>query len=94
MVVLVFICIQPYWLAPHVVFEGGIGMIGRLLSSSPTATISPKLLPMPFNYDLLRHYARGGGLEQEESPAAELRFYIMVSKELLLVYTVNNFPAS
>ena len=35
---------------------------------------------MPFNYELLRYYGRGGGVEQEESPAARLRFYDMVSQ--------------
>ena len=34
---------------------------------------------MPFNYEMLRYYGRGGDLEQAESPAARLRFYDMVS---------------
>ena len=34
---------------------------------------------MPFNYDLLRQYARGVGQEQREDPAADLAFYEMVS---------------
>ena len=34
---------------------------------------------MPFNYQLLRRYARGIRREQVESPAAGLEFYAMVS---------------
>ena len=34
---------------------------------------------MSANYDLIRHYGRGGDQEQAESPAAGLQFYAMVS---------------
>ena len=49
---------------------------------------------MPFNYDLLRQYARGEGLEQEDSPAAGMEYYVMVSNSQYTRLLLMRMPAA